>query len=297
MGASDPVFLRTTGNGATKFLQMYRISEHQNANDQEVDFLSNHDSGSAAGDVAFVTAAGTHFVQDYNTSVITQYCVEMVNQYPDQSKPFADYVSCNGPDALGGAAWVNPHLKMSSARVEPNMTYTCVCDNLIDRVIGHQNFTEACGSKPDKGHHGGTCNCTAASLARSAERVGRLNIFLPWMCGRDFEHVGDGTCYINIAFGQWFSTPTASQCPEGEPIGSLSRNGQPCTWRRGASARIVRGAELLNAGWNHTMPCLGQHHGSTVYPQPWCVERSLCCHHAPPLRRIGWGKSIRKIRD
>ena len=47
----------------------------------------------------FVTAVGGsgHFVANYNTSVITQYCVEMALE------PFADYVSCNKPDSVSRA--------------------------------------------------------------------------------------------------------------------------------------------------------------------------------------------------
>jgi hypothetical protein len=239
---SDPVQLRVPGV-TSRFVSVYRISEAQDADDQEVDFLSNHDSGSDAGDVAFVTAVGGsgHFVANYNTSVITQYCVELALQ------PFADYTSCNKPDVNSSSA--------ARVGVEPNMTYVCACNNKIDRVIGHQDFTKACGLTPI-GHHGGSCNCTEQSLARSAAYVGMMPVFLPWMC-QGFGSAGNGTCATNIPFGEWYSTPTPGQCPEGAPLGTTSAAGLSCTWRRLSSARILRGFQLLQHGWNATDPGKG----------------------------------------
>lgn len=238
--ASDPVAVRTGGRH-TRFVEMYRISEHQDPQDQEVDFLSNHDTGSAAGDVAFVTGSGTHFTPDFNTSVITQYCVEM------DDVPYADYVSCNAP--------TSPHIGG-----EPNMTYTCVCNNWIDRVIGHQNTTKACGpvhphptlqevkSPVTAGRGMPTCNCTDASLAGSRRHVGRMAVFLPWVCGM----ASNGLCPINVPFGYWYSTPVESQCKEGAPLGAATDSDLPCTWRRLQTARVLRGAALLLDGWNET---------------------------------------------
>ena len=293
--ASDRVTLRVPGVGS-RWLTMYRISELQNAGDQEVrfrallllplmplccsppltlfaalpaflpsfshswkvDFLSNHDSGSDAGDAAFVTAVGGsgHFVTNYNESVITQYCVEMLLE------PFADYLSCNRPDNATAAAPGEAPDAAPGVRVEPNMTYECVCNNLIDRVIGHQDYTSACGVSPPHTHGGGACNCSAASLARSAMHVGTMPVFLPWMC-HGFGSKGNGTCDVNIPFGAWYSTPTAGQCPEGAPLGTPTASGWPCTWRRLPEARVLRGYQLLEQGWNASDPG----HGNTSVAQ------------------------------
>ena len=143
------------------------------------------------------------------------------------------------------------------------MTYECVCNNMIDRVIGHQDYTKACGAAP-KGHHGGACNCTAASLARSATHVGMMPVFLPWMC-HGFGSQGNGTCDINIPFGEWYSTPTPGQCPEGAALGTPSAaTGAPCTWRRLASARVLRGFQLLEQGWNASEPGHGAGNSSVA---------------------------------
>lgn len=232
--ASDPVSL--TSKGTSRYVTMYRISELQSTDDQEVDFLSNHNSGDAASDCAFVTATGTSFVKDFNGSVITQYCVEM------EAAPYSDYVSCNSPNHGFGT--------------EPNMTYKCTCDNWIDRIIAHQDATPACGSVHKGERHMPTCNCTKESLDRSAKYVGSLPILLPWICGR--SHGGlrsNGTCDVNIPFGEWYSTPVESQCKEGKTLGTPSIGSSfPCTWRRLPNARFLRGHELLSAGWNVTHP-------------------------------------------
>ena len=83
---SDATIFRTE-NPRIDALDMYRISE--NCGDKcQVDFLYDHDAGDLLSDVDFIThvANSSHFVSDFNRSVVTKYCVERA------AEPFAD---CN----------------------------------------------------------------------------------------------------------------------------------------------------------------------------------------------------------
>jgi len=212
-----------------QFMSIVRISER---NATEIDFLSNHDSGDYEGDSAFMTAMGSggRFIHDFNESIIAQYCIEVA---PDE---FADYVSCNPPDTIEDTLLPTPGF--------PNATQICECVNEMDRRIGHQNATPACG--PDA-QPWALCNCSAASTNRSDHFVGAMDIFLPWVCGS--SESGDGTCDVNLPFGHWYSTPAHAQCADDDPIGT-----DGCTWRRLPTAHVVRGWQLVEAGWNGTAP-------------------------------------------
>jgi len=123
-----------------------------------VDFLANHDAGDMLADVDFIThtANSSHFVRDFNASVITRYCTER------RPEPFADYVSCNGEDT--------EH-------------YTCVCNNWIDRCIGRLDRSTCIDSHD--------CQCSNASLRRSAEAIGRMPVFAPFP---NISHRSAGVC-------------------------------------------------------------------------------------------------------
>jgi hypothetical protein len=238
--AASGLMSRATGSKpspATNFVNVYRVSEHQLAGQSEVDFLMNHDCGSADGDVAFLTGAcggnASHFVHSFNESLITSYCVEYAaNSLTDCPDPNGCYGPCNPPTwAFGDAAPM------------PNMTYTCKCNNNFDRRVAHMKVSEACDtSRPHK-----DCNCTDASLAHTHKYIGEMPVFLPWLCGSMSD--SDGICDVNIPFGSWYSAPAAGQCAEGADVGD---NG--CTWKRHQRANFLYGRKLVELGWNSTKP-------------------------------------------
>lgn len=239
-----------------RFMSVVRVSEGIGT---EIDFLSNHDSADASGDAGFMTFVGQNspFIHDFNNSVISQYCIELLDT------DLADYVSCNLPDSrrVGGPQHQQPHPKPFPGY--PNMTQVCLCNNEIDRRFGHLNITEACGlhSSPMD-----LCNCSAASTAASAKYVGAMAVYLPWGCG-DLRG-GDGTCNVSIPFGHWFSTPTEGQCHPDAPVGT---NG--CTWRRLPRAHTIRGHQLIEAGWNGTDPSTSAMNDTQYYDNADVLSR------------------------
>ena len=253
----------------SQFLTVIRVSER---NATEIDFLSNHDSGDAEGDAGFMTAMGSggKFIHDFNVSVISQYCLEFLpaqtgshisntdknndnnqnnnhnnnNHNNNNNNTMAQYVSCNPPDTQRLSQQAAATSTTPGISTFPNATQVCECVNEMDRRIGHQNASAACGPHPQPF---APCNCSAAGLALSAKFVGSMPVFLPWVCGQATS--GDGTCDQNIPFGHWYSTPTEGQCSEGQPLGT---NG--CTWRRLPTASVLRGHQLIELGWNSTRP-------------------------------------------
>jgi len=52
--------------------------------------------------------------------------------------------------------------------------------------------------------------------------------------------------------GYWYSHPKATECSENEQVGQKRSDGSQCTWKRNGEARVLRGSEALEAGWNYT---------------------------------------------
>jgi hypothetical protein len=116
----------------TKFMYVYRVSEYTD----EVDFLTNHNSASEAGQAGFLTNTDSSLFFSFNTTAISRYCVEYLplpstlpdpGKDPDDSPDFAAYVSCNGPE---GRRWGN-------VPEDP----ICICDVWSDRMIAHEKAT------------------------------------------------------------------------------------------------------------------------------------------------------------
>ena len=76
------------------------------------------------------------------------YCVERVKE------PFAEYVSCNGPDT--------EH-------------YTCTCNNWIDRCIARDD-TSVCNASHLDDQQMPACKCSDSSLIRSSKVIGRMPV-------------------------------------------------------------------------------------------------------------------------
>ena len=183
----------------------------------------NHDAGDLLSDVEFITkvANGTHFDIDFPTAVITKYCVQH-----NLDDAFADYVSCNGGDT--------EH-------------YTCLCNNLIDRCIGRLD-TSPCVQNE--------CHCTDESLNRSQHYIGRMPVYAPFPSGH-----GHGSCTAppveqSTFLGYWYSFPASAECtPITGSMGDGRGSAEGCSWARGASQRLVRGATLSNLGFNLSSVC------------------------------------------
>lgn len=218
---------------------MYRVSELT----YEVDFLANHDSADALGQVAFLSSGAQDGTAAFAKEPVTEYCVEHLD------RPWAPYVSCNGPEA--------------KPRNDPSDP-TCMCDVYADRMIGLQTRTQmdaACGKSPTKKdgtHTANPCNCSNAGGSTqkptkdwskwtlpsdSTQFVGRQQLWLPYFY---YQRPRD-TYPDTIPFGLWYSTPKAGECREDQELG----NGG-CTWKRHARARVIWGEQLLQLGWNAT---------------------------------------------
>jgi hypothetical protein len=115
------------GNNRSKFMYVYRVSEYTD----DVDFLTNHNSASEAGQAGFLTNTDSSLFFSFNTTAVSRYCIEYLPSAvpdpakdPDDSPEFAAYVSCNGPE---GRRWGN-------VPEDP----ICICDVWSDRMIAHQ---------------------------------------------------------------------------------------------------------------------------------------------------------------
>lgn len=253
----------------SRFLRVYRVSEETD----DIDYLTNHNSADADGIVAFLSDGAADGTPAFAAQPVTEYCIEHVDRI------FADYVSCNGPEA-------SPRNNMSDP--------ICICDVYADRMISLQTKAEmlvSCGpvsvAKGDGmlsatclGHTGSParcCNCSKAGSATSmwtepagSDRfIGQQPVFLPYFYYQAPKPTYPGT----RRFGSWYSTPKMGECKGGSTLGT---NG--CTWRLLPRARVVWGAELLARGWNAT------------YVRHWPLHEfgynttDQCLHNAPIFR-------------
>eukprot|EP00041_Stephanoeca_diplocostata_P020911 m.478403 g.478403 ORF g.478403 m.478403 type:complete len:504 (-) comp21692_c0_seq8:1252-2763(-) len=242
-----------TANPNTTWIQTHRVTENSRA---DVDFLSNHNSGTLEADVAFMTFQGnsSRFF-DFLHSPETGFCVEIqkvnlssIKRTPSNPEAipmpvgYADYISCNGDrtDPPPGTGWGN---------------YTCVCDNEIDRVIAHQSqhlINRLCpNTSAAPVIHGrfpmNPCHCNAESLAYSAKYTGWMPVSLPWI-------TFDSPVWPPVPpaeltpYGGWFHHPSGAKCDD--TVTSAIGDASGCTWKRHPRAVMVYGGDLLLAGWN-----------------------------------------------
>lgn len=216
----------------TFLLEVMRESEFT----YDVDYLMNHNSGDITGDTAFIVQASKDPDQPsflnttFRKAVLTLFCVEVLKVHvpdtvtTDGNSQFADYLSCND----------------NNNATDPQ----CECDNSIDRYLSkasdqmkycHNKTTgKACTSGFD--FENCQCECTKTSLAYSAKYVGMMPV------------------YANQPelLGYWYSTPKETECGQDETVGEVRSDGSVCTWKRYAEARVIRGGDALDAGWNIT---------------------------------------------
>jgi hypothetical protein len=224
--------------GRSQFTRMFRVSEFT----YDVDFLPNHNSADLDGQVAFLSSGAPDGVPEFSQLPITEYCVEHLD------RPFAEYISCNGPEA--------------SPRNTPSDPI-CICNVYADRMIGLQNVSTmdaACGptvERADGTHAANPCNCSRNgpqgpgpfdkwTVSHASELfVGSERVYLPYFY---YQEQLQSHEYAGIrSFGAWFSTPSKGRCGEDQALGT-----DGCTWKRSPRARVVYGDELLARGWNAT---------------------------------------------
>lgn len=242
--ASDVVLQKTATPGASN-LTVFRISELCGATHHysyegteydrpcEPDYLHNHDSGTLLADVEFITATqGSGFVPDFNGSVVSRYCVSRA------AGETADYVSCNGRNT--------EH-------------YRCACNNFIDRCIGRAD-TSACRVAPRRTPSGTynvtECFCSARSTWRSRRHIGSMPVYYPFP--RFHHHFPPATSQCtpelvpppaeSVYLGEWYSMPEEAEC-DSDATHLPGKSG--CTWARRSTLHLVRGFQLLAAGFSY----------------------------------------------
>mmetsp|Transcript_22653 Transcript_22653/g.54994 ORF Transcript_22653/g.54994 Transcript_22653/m.54994 type:complete len:368 (-) Transcript_22653:84-1187(-) len=214
----------------TKLLEVMRESEYT----YEVDYLMNHNSGTIEADAAFASlGAGKPDKKSpwnitFYNATFTLYCVEMLKvDVPDTfstggNTSYSDYMSCND----------------NHNATDPQ----CMCDNWIDRVISKVDPDTAChdhGGNKCSFHTGmGNCTCTCSqeSLDNSNKYIGMMPVYMD---------PKDDYCY-----GQWFSHPKPTECDDDEEVGAARADGSVCTWKRHREARVVKGWQVLDNGFN-----------------------------------------------
>lgn len=233
----EPATLRTA-NPKLRMLTAWRVTDFL-ANERTIDFLGDHDAGSADG-VSLFMAGNQNNVGwepfDIREATLALYCVAI-----DASHDFAPYASCN-----------------TRAAGEPP---TCTCENFADRQIGHQgnaSITRDCGSPSSKVAYGSrvqsTCSCSNESLAQSRAYVGSQPVFWPWPGAWNWGPTGADGYPQNEPSGTWYSFPAGGECRARtsvgkdwlEPVGERSS----CSWATDPLAKVLRGSQLIKAGWN-----------------------------------------------
>merc|ERR1712039_705178 len=125
---------------------------------------------------------------------------------------------------------------------------TCGCDNAIDRELSkaddqmkycHTSTGSQCGSSTKDCK----CTCTDASSAASAKYTGMMPVYY-----RSPQKLG-----------YWYSHPQATECKEAEVVGQKRADGSQCTWKRFGEARVLRGADVLQNGWNASTSSWSHH--------------------------------------
>jgi hypothetical protein len=233
--AGEPSTLRTA-NPKQRMLSVWRVTDFL-ANERTIDFLGDHDGGSADGVSLFMAGnqnnAGWEPF-DIREATLALYCVAI-----DASHGFAPYASCN-----------------TRAAGQPP---SCACENFADRQIGHQgnaSIYRDCGDPGDTladgSRESSACTCSNESLAQSRANVGMQPVFWPWPGAWQWGPTGADGYPQNVPSGTWYSFPAGGECRDPtakdwmEPVG----NGSSCSWGAAHLTKVVKGSQLIRAGWN-----------------------------------------------
>ena len=227
---------RTARRGAT-YTQVYRVSEYT----RQVDFLDNHNSGSLMGEALFLSNDND---EDFYavSSPVTRYCIEHDEPSTTPLGGWAEYTSCNGPEAAPRNHPADP---------------LCICFVYADRLIALQNASvvEAHCDAPvwagDGSHSDPPSNCSRGGewskwvVPPGADRfIGRAPVWRPYFY---WQLPTSAVPSAAERAGWWYSTPKATSCADGAKLGEGD-----CTWKRLPEARVVYGGDLLALGWNRT---------------------------------------------
>lgn len=228
----------------------------------EPDYLRNHDAADVLADAALLTrfvarqracgrdALGLQWPQ----TAVVRYCVTRA-----AAAVWAAYLPCNGLSAGN---------------------YSCACAGRYDRMLARQPL-DGCDADPPQGElpplqrlprpsggllagllgsrggggsggahapappgcaHSGHGRC-ACDLEREGRRLGRMPSYLPFPGpGPSAPPPANESAFL----GSWYSLPASARCAAGQ-LPSVGG----CAWQLDAQqpAAIVRGTELLAAGW------------------------------------------------
>lgn len=143
-------------------------------------------------------------------------------------------------------------------------------------MIALQNLTAfdtACGPitwAADGTHNAPACNCSDGAghwskwvvNPHTTRYVGAAPTFMPY-----FYYQTPAAAYPGARqIGWYYSTPAATACAEGTPVGSTMGNctargctpvgsaADACTWHRLPDAQLIYGTQLLAAGWDTSSP-------------------------------------------
>ena len=181
---------------------------------------------------------------------MAEYCVENqaapVPATPTHAAGWAEYVSCDAPEA-----------GESNHPTDP----VCVCWVSWDRaVVSHEPahvYAKYCNVTSSGHHHGAhPCTCDDANEtgsiflrdgSTSARFVGKSAVYLPYTFYTTPRESWPAT--DNSSVGDNFSTPKNGSCAEGAKLGDAG-----CTWKRLPRARIMYYGDLLEAGWDASLP-------------------------------------------
>ncbi|KAG8459542.1 hypothetical protein KFE25_012877 [Diacronema lutheri] len=208
---SDALDARTAAVGV-RSMRVVRVSEFC-GEWCEPDYLSEHNSADSLADVSFLTEMS----RLNNTSPIRiELRQAVVTQYclHTLADGWAPYLSCDPVE---------------------HWQQRCHCINAIDKSIARTVVAHcpADGTMP--------CVCDPDELARSHAAVGRMPVYLPFPWAPDAAPPRDESVLV----GHWYSTPAHLECGPWQQLGDGG-----CAWKREPDQQqVVRGAELLAAGW------------------------------------------------
>ena len=176
---------------------------------------------------------------------MAEYCVENtpapLEQSPTQDKGWAEYLSCDAPEA---------------GESNHPTTPKCICWVPWDRAaVSHQPkhvYDKYCRKNPQGG--GDLCSCgdavNSSSIfvkegSTSARYIGKSPVWLPYT----FYTKPQDDYPNSTDVGDNFSTPKNGSCAETAKLGD-----DDCTWKRQPTVRIIYFEQLLAAGWQSSMP-------------------------------------------
>jgi len=221
--------------------EAFRLSEGT----VEVDYMAAHDSADLHGSSMLATSIAQYEYLFGSGALSTSWLgLELEGVAVQLGCVESSTPELPGNDTTGGDPHFTDYLSCNSVACG---TYPgCACTAAIDRLWGDLDIAPpkcfnptsgaACTRDPETGFLGAcTCHCDAAHANSSQFYTGMMPVY-----------THGATSHI----GRWYSHPYVSYCAPGAPIGSVNGYGVRCTWLQRPVTRVVRGWQLLNAGFN-----------------------------------------------